>query len=546
MKGRRLHNCLLGWFVALIIFFPQEGLPQPLDHWQLRAPLPPGYSLRISYGDGIFVAVGESGSLYTSSDGAAWKERSSGTNQSLHDAVYGGGTFVAVGRSGMILTSPDGITWTLRSSGTGHDLNGVGYGHGIFVVVGDHGAILTSPDGAIWAARDSGTHQWLQKVAYGSGTFVAAGGNGTLLTSPDGAAWTVRNSGSRGHLEGIAYGKRTFVAVGDTILTSPDGIGWTERTAGTSHRLFGVAYGSGVFAAVADNGAILTSSDGSEWTPRDSGTHLTLYGIAHGRKIFLAAGEKGILLQSESLSSPQISVSSTSLDFGSVDVGDSSFTNLTITNSGSADLVIQQMTFSGANTLDFNTRNDNCTGATVAPSRNCTVQIVFSPRYTGSRSATLSISSNDPDTPTQTVSLSGSGTDGGISISSGSTGSSCFISTSTRGSGLEDYLDILREFRDVILLRSRLGETLVGFYYQHSPSLAQVIARHDFLRKALGIGLVPPLVAISYVALYASPAEKAFLLILMTGVMTAGWSVIRRSKNNRIYGSSAASTLGFT
>lgn len=533
MKARRLHHCLLGWLAVLAIFFPKDGLAEPLDHWQLRAPLPPGHSLRISYGNGIFVVVGESGSVYTSSDGATWKGRSSGTDQSLLDAAYGSNTLVAVGRGGTILTSPDGITWTLCSSGTGQDLNGVGYGQGIFVAVGDNGTILTSPDGVSWAARDSGTHQWLKKVAYGGGTFVAAGGNGTLLTSPDGAAWTVRNSGTLGHLEGIAYGKKTFVAVGDTILASPDGIGWTERTAGTSHRIFGVAYGSGVFAAVADNGAILTSSDGSEWTPRDSGTHLTLYGIAHGRKIFLAAGEKGILLQSESLSSPQISVSSTSLDFGSVDVGDSSFTNLTVTNSGSADLIIRQMTFSGANTLDFNTRNDNCTGATVAPSQNCTVQIVFSPRSTGSRSATLSISSNDPDTPTQTVSLSGSGTEGDIFISSGSTGSFCFISTSTRGSGLEDYMDILRKFRDVILLRSPLGQTLVDFYYQHSPGLARVIARHDFLRKAVGVGLVPPLVAVSYVALYASPAEKAFLLILMTGVITAGWSMIRRSGSPR-------------
>ncbi len=379
-------------------------------------------------------------------------------------------------------------------------------------------------------------------MAYGSGTFVAAGGNGTLLTSPDGAAWTVRNSGTRGHLEGIAYGKKTFVAVSDTILTSPDGIGWNEKTSGTSHRLFGVAYGSGVFAAVADNGTILTSPDGSEWTPRDSGTHLTLYGIAHGRKIFLAAGEEGILLQSEPLSSPQISVSSTSLDFGSVHVGDSSFTNLTVTNSGSADLIIGQLTVSGADTLDFNTRDDNCTGVTLAPSRNCTVQVIFSPRYTGDRSATLSISSNDPDAPTQTVSLSGSGTDGDICCDDDDSSEFfCFFSSSTKGTGLEDYLDVLRKFRDLILLRSHLGKRLVDFYYQHSPAMARVIERYDFLRKAVGIALVPPLAAIAYVALYASPAEKAVLLILMMGLVAAGRRLIRRSEKNRISCISATS-----
>jgi hypothetical protein len=525
---------------------PQYGWAEVLDRWQLKTQLPPGDFLRVSYGNGMFVAVGESGILFTSSDGETWKVRSSGTNKSLRDVAYGGGVFVAVGREGTILSSPDGVTWTRRDSGTSYPLNGVGYGQSTFVAVGDSGAIFTSPDGVTWSARDSGTHQGLNKVVFGNNTFVAAGRNGTILTSPDAAAWTAQASGTGGHLDGIAYGKKNFVAVGEAIITSPDGIGWTDRTAGMSHRLFGVAYGSGVFAAAADNGAILTSPDCSEWTPRDSGTHLMLCGIAYGKEKFLASGEKGILLQSEPLSSPQISVSSTSLDFGSVDVGDSSFTNLTISNSGSADLIIGQLTLSGADTLDFNTRDDNCTGATIAPSQDCTVQIVFSPRSTGTRSAILSISSNDPDTPTQTVSLSGSGDDGDVIVSSGATGAFCFISTSTRGSGLEDYVDILRKFRDVVLLKSHWGRTLVDFYYQHSPAMARVIEHHDFFRKAVGIALVPPLAAIAYGALYASPAEIAFLLILMTGIMTAGWRMIRRSGNNQVNRSPAAGTLGFT
>ena len=528
-KPKGLHKSLLVSLAVLAIFLPTDGLAEILDHWQQKTQLPQEHPLRISYGNGLFVAAGESGALYTSSDGSAWKERSSGTYQSLRDVTYGSGTFVAVGGGGTILTSADGLTWTLQPSGTGRDLHGVGYGSKTFVAVGDQGTILTSPDGSTWAVGDSGTHQGLKKVAYGSGTFVAVGGNGTLLTSPDGAAWTVRNSGTRGHLEGIAYGKRTFVAAGDAILTSLDGIGWTERIAGTSHRIFGVAYGRGVFAAAADNGAILTSSDGSEWTARDTGTHLTLFAIAHGKEKFLASGEKGILLQSEPLPSPQISVSSTSLDFGSVHVGESSSTNLTVRNSGSANLIIRQITFSGANALDFNPRNDSCTGATLTPSQNCTVQILFSPRSTGSKSATLSISSNDPDTPTQTVSMNGSGTEGAVIISSGSTGSFCFISTSVKGSGFEDYLDILRKFRDVVLLRNHWGRTLVGLYYQYSLMLNELLARHEFLRRAVAIGLVPPLAAIAHVTLYTSPAEKAILFLLMAGAMIAGWRLIRRS-----------------
>jgi hypothetical protein len=459
--------------------------------------------------------------------------------------AFGGGTFVAAGGGGTVLSSPDGVTWTSRNSGIDQDLHGVGFGNNTFVAVGDQGSILTSPDGATWALWNSGTHQSLKKVTYGNGIFVAVGGNGIILTSPDGEAWTVRNSGTRGHLEGVTYGKWTFVAVGEEILTSPDGIEWTGMTPGANHRLFGVSYGSGVFAAVAENGAILTSSDGSEWILRDSGTHLTLYGIAHGREKFLASGEKGILLQSEPLPSPQISVSSTSLDFGAVPVGDSSFTNLTISNSGSANLIIRQITLGGPDTLDFSTRDDDCTGATLSSFQNCSVQIVFSPRFTGSKSATLSISSNDPDIPTQAVSLSGSGTDGGAVVSSGSTGFFCFFSTSVRGTGLEDYLDVLRKFRDTILSRDHPGKRLVDFYYRHSPALARMIAQHDSLRKAVAFGLVPPLMAISYVTLYASPAEKAILFLLLAGGMTAGCRLIRRSEKNRINRRSVASKIGY-
>jgi Cep192 domain 4 len=529
LSAKRLHRWLVGWFAVLMVVQPQNSLAEPLDHWQLKAPFPQWPSIRISYGNGIFVAMGEPGALYTSPDGETWTWGSSGTSQSLRDVSYGGGTFVAVGEEGTILSSPDGVIWTGCNSGTGYHLNGVSYGEGIFVAVGDEGAILASSDGLTWSARDSGTHQGINKIAFGKGIFVAAGRNGTLLTSADGAVWTPQSSGTHGHLDGIAYGKDTFVAVGEAILTSSDGKVWAEKKARGSHRIFGVAYGGGLFAAVADNGGILTSSDASEWTARDTGTHLTLFAIAHGKERFLASGERGILLLSEPLPSAQISVSSSSLDFGEVRVGDSSFTNLTISNSGSANLIIRQITLSGTDTLDFNTRDDNCTGATLPSSQNCSVQIVFLPRSAGPKSATLSVSSNDPDTPTQTVSLSGSGTDGGAIVSSGSTGFFCFFSTSVRGTGLEDYLEVLRKFRDTILSRSDPGKRLVDFYYQHSPALARMIAQHDFLRKAMAFGLVPPLAAIAYITLYASPAEKAILFLLIAGGVFAGWRLIRES-----------------
>jgi len=59
--------------------------------------------------------------------------------------------------------------------------------------------------------------------------------------------------------------------------------------------------------------------------------------------------------------------------------------------------------------------------------------------------------------------------------------------------------------------------------------------------KAVAFGLVPPLAAIAYMTLYTSPAEKAFLFILMAGMMAAGRRLIRRSEKTQITRPSAAS-----
>jgi hypothetical protein len=404
----------------------------------------------------------------------------------------------------------------------------VAYGRDTFVAVGDNGTIVTSPNGAAWAATDSRTHQGLKKVAFGDPTFVAVGANGTILTSPDGANWAVGASGTSRHLDGVTYGGKTFAAVGEAILTSPDGVTWTEIVPRMNQRFLAVAYGGGTFAAVADNGAIFTSPDASVWTQRNSGTHFNLLAIAYGEGSFVATGEKGTLLQSDSLPSPQISVSPASLNFGSVNLSNSSTQTLTISNSGSAGLTIQRLTIGGANIIDFVTQNDNCTGTTLPPSQDCTVQIIFSPHFTGSQSATLSILSNDPNTPTQTVSLSGSSS----GFSTSSSGAVCFISSLADGSGLGKYVDLIRKFRDGFLLQSDLGKVLVDFYYQNSPSLVDFIARHDFMREVMRMGLVP-LAAISYVALYTSPAEKAILFTLMNGAVIA-WFITRgRSRKLR-------------
>ncbi|MRR53423.1 MAG: choice-of-anchor D domain-containing protein [Deltaproteobacteria bacterium] len=105
---------------------------------------------------------------------------------------------------------------------------------------------------------------------------------------------------------------------------------------------------------------------------------------------------------------PDISVSPGSYDFGNVGVQSTATKTFTIANTGTGSLIVGTITITGS---DFTLGTDGCSGRTVAPSSSCTVQVAFTPTAVGSRSATLSIPSNDPDENPVTVALAGTGAD---------------------------------------------------------------------------------------------------------------------------------------
>src|SRR3990170_8573205 len=143
--------------IILLMGIAGTAIGEPLDNWHLISPPPTERSLSgITYGNNIFVAVGWSGTILTSTDGINWTKRESGTLNPLNRITYADGKFIAVGWGGTILTSTDGIAWTSRASGNTSSLNGIAYGNSAFVAVGDSGIILTSADGITWTARASG------------------------------------------------------------------------------------------------------------------------------------------------------------------------------------------------------------------------------------------------------------------------------------------------------------------------------------------------------------------------------------------------------
>jgi len=116
------------------------------------------------------------------------------------------------------------------------------------------------------------------------------------------------------------------------------------------------------------------------------------------------------------LPAPALSASS-SLNFGVTNLGASLTNTLTITNLGSASLVLSNVTVSGANSGDF-TVGGLAFPATISAGQNNSFTVVFSPSGGGARNASLQISDNDPNNNPFNITLSGTGNAGPVILGS--------------------------------------------------------------------------------------------------------------------------------
>ncbi|GBC60298.1 hypothetical protein DENIS_1249 [Desulfonema ishimotonii] len=108
---------------------------------------------------------------------------------------------------------------------------------------------------------------------------------------------------------------------------------------------------------------------------------------------------------------PNISVSPSVYNFGSAPTGGTSAARaFTISNTGDATLSVSSVSLTGSDASAFSIQSDDASGKTISPSSSRTVSVAFAPASEGTKTANLVISSNDPDSPTKTISLSGTAT----------------------------------------------------------------------------------------------------------------------------------------
>ena len=227
---------------------------------------------------GFDYSSGWVGAIYTSPDGTTWTRRHF-SGLGLRDIAYGGGTYIAVGDAGTMWRSTNATSWTPVSTGVTSNLNGVAYGNNSFVAVGWGGSgvpvVLTSSNGSSWAntTPSSGigaiiSGEVVEEIEYCYDRFLASSQNINIRYSTNGGA-SFQDSGSAPEgRAAFAYGNGVFFSAGvdstngnaDINLLSTNGANWTAMTTASQANRNAAVFFNNTFITVGDAGQIWQSN----------------------------------------------------------------------------------------------------------------------------------------------------------------------------------------------------------------------------------------------------------------------------------------------
>lgn len=219
--------------------------------------------------------------------------------------AYGNGVFVAVGDSvlvGKVFKSNDGITWTQGNGFTYVDFEGIKFINGYFYSFGRwrkvnetnmpyYSTIWRSADGLNWEVAwsqivDGNPQYGVQDIAYGNEKFVVAINDRLFVSSNNLSSLTqttaINGTGLQDQfgLRKLSYGNGMFVAANDmerswavNMAYSTDGTNWTTNN--NEPNADCVAFINNHFAALS-GARIRISNNGIEWTevPQGKGTSI--------------------------------------------------------------------------------------------------------------------------------------------------------------------------------------------------------------------------------------------------------------------------------
>ena len=264
---------------------------------------------------GMFIAVGSTSGINTSTTGLTWFD-SGVSGFGDFNAVVGLTTnIIAVGAGGTIAVSTNrggsyttsriykrtltGFNYTFADVPHTEDLNAVVDGPTKVVAVGAGGTIIFSLDGPLgfgtgFILANKYTSQDLHGVGNNANTFIAVGDNGTILRSNNGEIWSgVTTSLVTTRLNDVYHADNKWIAVGaaGTIIRSTDdGFTWSVVSSGATFNLNSVRYQDNVWVAVGQSGNVLNSTETNTWYKKSVGIVTDFNGLAYGNNRFVTVG----------------------------------------------------------------------------------------------------------------------------------------------------------------------------------------------------------------------------------------------------------------
>jgi hypothetical protein len=212
------------------------------------------------FGDGLLVGVGY-GSAQWSSDGIAWTNAYIGSINPL-GVAYGAGNYVAVGQSGAIFTTTNLSTWTARNLPI-CPIAALAHGNGVSVGISGNCAMIYSSEDGIHFIQRRECGGFLTSIKFENDIFVAAGSIGILI-SADGTNWASFSPPGTGAILSLGHEQGVWVAVCQNIISSVDATNWTVRVENAGH-MDGLIYGNDRWVAFGWDGLIWSSPDGTNW-----------------------------------------------------------------------------------------------------------------------------------------------------------------------------------------------------------------------------------------------------------------------------------------
>ena len=187
----------------------------------------------------------------------------------------------------------------------------------------------------------------------------------------------------------------------------------------------------------------------------------------------------------------------TALNFNTVKMNTTSTLYVTVKNTGA-----QRVSIQSVKTVDSTVFTVVTTSFSLDPGQvSNSIGVSFTPSASLNYSDKLVLTADDGST--YQLSLIGAETNAVVNtpivgFGGGGGGGGCFIATAAFGSYLDPHVNVLRNFRDRVLMKSAVGIAFVDFYYSNSPVIADFIREHDSLRVVTRLVLTPVVYGVEY------------------------------------------------